>query len=66
MLRHDAASLVKLLTPLPAGVSESDIRRAWILIAVFDLDGVDAFTAPCSTQCPSILWLTWPISLGQP
>jgi hypothetical protein len=54
MLRHDAASLVKLLTPLPAGVSESDIRRAWILIAVFDLDGVDAFTAPRMLDAMSI------------
>lgn len=45
LLRHDPNDVARHLSPLPPGYSEGDIRRAWMLTALLNLDGMDLYTA---------------------
>jgi hypothetical protein len=45
LLRYPSAQVITLLKPLPAAYSEQDIRRAWVLTALLNLDGMDRYTA---------------------
>ena len=45
LLRHDPGDVVRYLSPLPPEISADDIRRAWMLTALLNLDGMDLYTA---------------------
>jgi hypothetical protein len=46
LLRYSADEVVEYLSPLPQDYSAADVRRAWMLTALINLDGMDLYTAP--------------------
>jgi hypothetical protein len=45
LLRSTPDQIIALLQPLPDGIDDQQIRRAWTLTALFNLDAVDQYTA---------------------